>query len=187
MIFKKIPISLVFFIIASIALIVFAVIPLVNSIKENGENFIKYKNELVLTERKINNLENFKSVYSDYKPNLEKIDNLFADAEAPIEFLTFLEKTAQSSQIFLKVSSGRIQEDSVDSWPSLVFQISTYGAPANFLKFLEKVENSNYLIEINNLTIKKLSEKELQSKDLPNISIGDINATFSLKAFVKSK
>lgn len=187
MIFKKIYISLAFFIVAAIALISFAIIPLAESIKEDGENFIGYQNELNLAERKIDNLKGFKKVYPDYKQNLEKIDNLFVEAEAPIEFLTFLERTAYGSQIFLKVSSSKAQEGAPDYWPSLVFQISTYGTPANFLKFLEKVENSNHLIEINNLTIKKLSEKELMSKEIPSISTEDISATFSLKAFVKSK
>lgn len=182
---KKIYISLIIFGLLSIGLIVLVVVPIWRSINKDAESFISYKNQLSGTENQIKSLEKFEELYQTYQANLDKIDTLFVDAEVPINFLAFLERTGQNCQISIKVSSATLKKGSDGSWSILDFQISSYGALPNFLIFLEKLENSDYLIEIDNLSIKKLSEKELGLKGFETLSSSDINATFLLKVFVK--
>jgi len=48
---------------------------------------------------------------------------------------------------------------------------------------LEKLKSSFYLIEIQNLTISRLSETELKSKEFEEFSLGDVKATLSIKVY----
>jgi len=114
---------------------------------------------------------------------LEKIDDLFADPEVPIEFINFLEKNAGKSQLSIEISPMAKKE--TEPWPSLSFQISTVGSFSNFLKFLEKLETGPYLIEISNLNVKKITEKELRSEKFETFSLSDVNALFLIKVLTR--
>ena len=123
---------------------------------------------------KIENLENFKSLYEKYRPSLEKVDNLFVDSEVPVEFIAFLEKTAEETQVEIGISSISLGKNADDLWSFNAFQITSNSSFPNFLKFLEKLETSPYLIRIQNLNIYRLAEEEINTK-----------AIFSIKAYTQ--
>ena len=180
---KKITISTVFFLVLSILLIVFLIYPLFLEIKKNSQDFLSQKQKLIALEEKVENLEKFKIVFPEISPTLEKIDNLFIDPEVPVDFIRFLEKTSQDSQISLKISPAPPLKIEKDPWPSLSFQLSLAGSFPNLSNFLEKLKSSFYLIEIQNLTISCLSETELKSKEFEQFSLGDVKATLSIKVY----
>lgn len=182
---KKIYLSLIFFGIISL-LFLFLIIPhFLGEIRKNSENLVSSKNELISLQREIKNLKELKITYQTSQANLAKIDEIFIDSEAPIEFIDFLEKNAQISQQKIEISLVSKKEAEDELWPSLFFQISTFGSSPKFLKFSEKLENSPYLIEVLNLNIKKLTEREIQSAKFQGLSLGDVKSTFLIKVFVK--
>lgn len=175
---KKIYLSLSIFGVVTILLIVLTIPPLFKKIKKNSEELLLQKNNLISFSEEIKSLQDSKGLYEDYRTNLEKIDELFVDPEIPIEFITFLEKNAVDSQLSIDISPGAAAKKETEPWPNLSFQISTNGSFTNFLKFLEKLENSPYLIKVLNLNLKRLTEKE-------GVSPGNINAILSIKVFTQ--
>jgi len=187
---KKIIISIVFFLVLSILLIVFLIYPVFLEIKKTSQDFLAQKEKLTVLEQKVKNLEKFRITFSGISSNLEKIDNFFVDPEVPIDFIRFLEKTSQDSQLSLKISPGQAIKIKKDESPFIVFQLSLTGSFPNLAKFLEKLESASYLIEIQNLTITRLKETELTQsfpeKELgEKYSLGDINAVLSIKVYTK--
>lgn len=163
--------------------------PLFINIKKNSETFISQKRELVLLKTEAENLEKFEKIYQSRRQNLEKIDKLFINQEIPadiIEFVGFLRKIAEDSQISIDISSPIPQkEKGADSWPSITFQVSCQGRFSNFEKFLEKLERGPYLIEILNLDARRLTEKELESKEFKKLSPADSNISLLIKVFTR--
>jgi len=163
--------------------------PLFNNIKKNSETFISQKRELALLEVEIENLEKFEKIYQTHYQNLGKIDKLFIDPEIPtdiIEFVAFLRKIAKDSQISIDISSSTPKKQIVaDPWPSIIFQVSCKGRLSNFEKFLEKLETSPYLIEILNLNIRRLTEKELKPEEFEEFSLADSSISLLIKVFTK--
>jgi Tfp pilus assembly protein PilO len=182
---NKINLSLIIFILLAILLILFVIYPLLKEIKINSEEFISKKQSLTLLEKKIENLRQYQTTWREIEPNLERIDKLFIDPELPVEFISFLEKTASDCELSVEISPFSGQKTTNDPWPSLLFQIKTTASFSKFLKFLEKLENSPYLIEIQNLNVKRLTEKELEQKILEKFSPGDTINTILIKVYTK--
>ena len=182
---NKINLSLIIFSILSISLIVFLIYPLFKEIKNNSEDLISKKQKLLSLETKIENLEKFQSLWQEIEPDFKKIDQLFIDSEVPVEFISFLEATARDCELSIEISSTLPSKIEKDPWPSLFFQISPTTSFPKFLRFLAKIETSPYLIEIQNLNAKRLTEKELGSKAFERFSLGDVKTALSIKIYTK--
>jgi len=57
---------------------------------------------------------------------------------------------------------------------SISFQIKGAGTPENVFRFVEKVENCNYFIQIERMRISKLTEAELKMKEFKGFSKNDL-------------
>ena len=182
---NKINLSIAILLTLIIFLIVFGIWPLFSEIKKKAEEIVSQKQSLVSLENKAENLTKFKIYYQERKSDLEKTEHLFIDPEVPVEFIRFLEKTSRDCQTSIKISPALSTKTPKDPWPSLTFQITSASSFPNFLKFLEKLESSNYLIEIQNLNISRLSEMELKSKEFEQFSLGDVRTTLSLKVYTR--
>lgn len=147
--------------------------PTFKEIKNNSQTLISEKEKLLSLEDKTNNLENQKAIYETMKLNLGEIDDLLLNSDLPVEFFSFLEETADNSQIKIKISPIPGGKTDKDIWPSLSFQVNLAGSFTNFLKFLEKIENAPYLISIQNLNINSSKEK------------GDTQSTLSFKVYTR--
>jgi len=186
----KINLSIVAFIILTIFIIVFLIPHLFSEIKKSSRELISQKEKLAEFQAMTEDLEKFKSDYPEIKENLEKINILFIDPEVPVDFISFLEKTSNDCKVKLDISLGLPQKIEKDPWPSISLQIRSASSFSNFMRFLEKLEQSSYLIEIQNLSIARLSEMELtqpfpQKELLERLVSGDVKATFSIKVFTK--
>jgi hypothetical protein len=182
---NKINLSLAIFIILSIILILFVIYPLFKEIKINSEDLISKKQNLTLLEKKIENLKQYQAIWAEIEPNLEKIDKLFIDPEVPVEFISFLEETARDCNLSVEISPLPASKITEDPWPSLLFQISTTASFSKFLKFLEKLETSPYLIKIQNLNTRRLTEKDLELKEFKGLSAGDTKNTLLIKVYTQ--
>ncbi|MFH1401471.1 MAG: hypothetical protein ABIG40_00705 [Parcubacteria group bacterium] len=162
------------------ALLIFLVVfPLFSMIKKNAGDLIDSKKETVSLASEIENLGKLTKRYQECQPDFNKIDSLFVDSEIPIDFIRFLEKLAADSGVFVKISLGSGAADSKNQeqpWPSLYFQLSSESPLLNLSRFLEKLENSPYLIEIQNLSVSKVGEQK---------STKNVSANFLIKVFAK--
>lgn len=178
---KKINISLVIFTLIVAALIVFFIRPLLIKIKTNSEELLSEKNNAAALEIQAKEIENFGKNYPLYKPNLEKIEQLFIDPKNPVDFIKFLEKTASDSQITSKISLLPPPKKGDQNF--VAFQFFSSGDFSKMLEFSEKLETGPYLIEIKNLTIKSSTEKNTSK----NYSPGKVDAIFLIKTFIKQQ
>jgi len=171
---KKIYFWLLIFTLISLFFIVFLIPKFLKEIRADSQELVSLKSELASFQKETENLERLTRVYQNYQSNFSKIDQIFVDPETPIEFFSFLEKNATYFQLEYKISplSGKETET-----PSLFFQISVSGSFPNFLKFLERLENSPYLIDVLNLNVKKITTKETPT--------ANIESTFLIKVYTK--
>ena len=161
---NKIILTIVAFLLFIVLMVVFVVDPLYQKIRNNSQDVLFQKQKLAVLESKINSLEKFKIIYKNLEEILIKIEDLFTDPEVPVGFIAFLENTADESQLTIKISPAALSKSEQDPWPSLGFRVSSKDDFPNFLKFLEKVENSHYLIEFQNLSVDSLSGSSLLIK-----------------------
>ncbi len=157
----KIRISLSIIIVLSLILIVFLVYPLFKDIKKSSSDILEQKKRLLLLESKLENSEKFENYYADIEPNFEKTETFFVKADLPVEFIRFLEKTSKDSNVATQISLS-----------SGSYQITVAGSSQDFLRFLERLQNSQYLIEIGSFNIS-------------NQGKGNINANLSLNVLSK--
>jgi hypothetical protein len=178
---KKIYTSLATFFTISLLFVVLLIYPFFGGIKEASGELLLQKINLFSHLEEIKTLEISKEFYEINQKNLEKIDEQFVDPEIPIEFIRFLEKNATDSDLSIDIiPTGTIKKDN-DLWPGLFFQVSTNGYFSDFLKFLEKLENGPYLLEIVNLNLKKMTEETTKK----GISSSFVNAAFSIKVYTR--
>ncbi|MFC1789385.1 type 4a pilus biogenesis protein PilO [Patescibacteria group bacterium] len=163
---------------AMILLVVFVIYPVFNGIEKDSRDFISLKRELNSLKMEIQKLEEVKKQNLDYQENLKKIDTLFIDSEIPVDFVRFLENLSLDSGISIDISFSSEPQGQNHPWPALLFYISAEGSFESFLRFLNKLENTPYLVEVQNLTVKRLTGEGVEASE-------DISANITLIVFSK--
>jgi hypothetical protein len=182
---NKINLSLVIFSILIIGFIVFLIYPLFEGIKNNSEDLTSKKQKILSLEAKIKDLERFQSLWREIEPSFKKIEQSFIDPKVPVEFISFLEITARGCAVDIEISSTLPSKAEKDPWPSLFFQINSTSSFSKFLKFLAKMETSPYLIEVQNLNGRILTEKKLDPEGLEKFFLIDAKITLSIKVYTR--
>ncbi|MDP3093903.1 MAG: hypothetical protein Q8N16_04030 [bacterium] len=176
---KKYSLNLIFGLI-DFSLAAFIVFFPVRTIISDTEALSSLKKEFFLIEKQE---ESFKSLDRDYRiylQKIERIDAVFVDAKVPIAFLDVLEKASREAGFGIKISPSASSRSDKSSWPSIAFRVSGRGKPENFLKFLDKMENSQYLMQVLELNLSR--EKLLDEKnELPP----EVEASFLIKVFTE--
>ncbi|MDD5145485.1 MAG: hypothetical protein PHF44_01370 [Candidatus Pacebacteria bacterium] len=185
---RKIFIALGTFGALALVIVFLIILPLFRDIKNNSKNYILVKQEAFSIEEEAKNLAEIKEKYSEYGPDLNKIDSLFVNAKIPFAFTRFLEDLAKDSDVSLEASlSPSLEENKNQVWPAIYYQLAITGPFPNFSKFLEKLENSPYLIKIQNLTVKKLTKGDLSKKEFENYSFTDVKSNLQISVFTSEK
>ena len=150
---------------------------------------IKNINELSFLRKTLFSLEeqedNFNNLNKSYQINLETIkgiDNIFVNSEEPVDLLIFIEDLSKELELSTKITPTVLQASKSDIWPSMILMLSSEGEPKKLTAFLEKLENSKYLIEITDINIKKA--KALSAFGQKENS-DQIEAKFTLKAYAR--
>lgn len=144
----------------------FAVWPLLKSIEKNAAEIKKEQESLDLLGAKTQILGNFKNKYQASQ-DAQKIKDFFIDPEAPISFITFLEKMAKEENVSLDISllpPSKKEKEGIS--PGLRFLLRGEGLFLSFYNFLARLERAPYLIEIESLTLQKQQEQE--QKEMPS-------------------
>ncbi|TSC75836.1 MAG: hypothetical protein G01um101430_6 [Parcubacteria group bacterium Gr01-1014_30] len=155
---KKTYISIVVFSVISLLLIALVVYPLLGGIKENSTQLLEAKNKLLSSAVEEDLYLEAQELYKKRLPDLERMTQVFIDPDVPLELINFLEREATTSAVQIEITSIAKKADKKDLWPSLLVQISAQGPFPNFLRFLERLENGTYLIEVSDITVRKLAD-----------------------------
>ena len=151
-----------------------AVNPIFSQIRRESENLIIQREELLEFETKVQNLHDFRANFKQYQPNLEKIDRLLVNISEPIEFIEFLESGASAAKLLVEISPPALKEKGDDAWPSLEFALAIEGPFPDFLRFLDRLESSQYLVRVVNLAVGKTPRVE-----------NNITAALSIRVYAK--
>ena len=172
---NKINLSLAVFSILIIFFIVFAIEPLFIGVKNISKDLIFQRQQFASLKTKIKELQEFKVFSQTQENNLDKVAKLFINSDLPVEFISFLESVSYDCRIPIKISSLPSKKEKQDKWQSLNFQIISFGAFPEILRFLEKLENSPYLITIQNVNIKEFTGG----------APGDVNINLLIKVYAQ--
>ena len=149
---------------------------LFNGIVKKSKDLASGRNSAALLEQESNDIENFKKNYSDYKSNLERIDQLFIDSHNPVNFIKFLEETSASYGLDMNVAVPSFSQGSSVQGN---FQISLSGDFYKIAEFIQAIENGPYLVQVKNLNIAKS-----QGPDKKQL-VGQIAASISIQVLAK--
>lgn len=174
---KRTNISIIIFLSLIFLINLFVVFPLLKEINSSSQWLVSEKSRFLSLDEKIGELKRFDVLYKDRAEILGQVDALFIDSDVPIDFINFLERTGQQSSVGLDIAPFSVGKSEKDSWPFLNFQVTVSGQFPAFLNFLEKIENSPYLIEIQGLTI----SQGVEAKQSPGL----VKALITFKAYSK--
>ena len=176
-------IYLLFFNIIILVFLSFIIYSLFVDIIEDSQSFISEKNNFAELQSKNKNFRKLKNAYQNYQSELEKIDDLFIYPEPYIDFIEFLEKSAQDLGISIKISSVSSLETEKDSWNLVDYKLVLNGFSPNILGFLEKLETAPYLIEVSNFSVREISEKDIRNKE--DYVIGDVKSFLEIRVYAR--
>ncbi len=163
----------------------FGVIPVLSKIKSNSEQIVAQKNKIKDFQIKNQVMGESEDYLRKIFLDADKAVDVFIDGEVPVEFLRFLEKTARDCNVAMDISLSSTPKVKEEKWPHLFFQINSIGFLPDFLRFFEKLENCPYLIDIQSLSVNRLSDENLKSKEYEGFSSGSVTATISVKVYSK--
>jgi len=177
---KKMIIILAIIAVMTIIFFIFSLF-LVRSIKVNSNKFLEIQKSLMVLDNKRRQFDIYKSKFKQNEADFIKINNLFLDKSDVLKLFNFLENSAKDYKSYINISVLNTGED------FLKIQISLYGSFENFMKFLNRLESTSYLIEIENFKIKKLTLAEITMslKQMSTLQEGDINSILILKVYMK--
>jgi len=139
------------FLLLCLFFVLFFVFPVFSDIDEESRNLISQKSSVRSLEYDFNFAENFQKKYQEYEPNFKKIDDLSINAQSPVVFIKFLEKTAVDYGVKVGLSSPSFFNEGNFSFAN--FNLSVAGSFSEVIKFLKVLESGQYPIRIQNLNI----------------------------------
>ncbi len=113
---------------------------------------------------------------------MEKIEQSFVDLQNPVDFIKFVEESADDSNIEFDISlMSSTKKESLDGKTPVIFQIFTKGEFSDILTFSQKLENGAYIVSIKSLSIKKVEKSPASSTASPK----NLEAHFLVQAIAK--
>jgi acylphosphatase len=176
---RKTILSSILFSIFLLLIFFFLILPSLKEIKRISKEISQTKLKLEGITKRQEEIEKFKKLYPEIKEELSKFENSFVNKEIPIDFVEFLEKIAKDLKIQSQISILSSSKDSIS------FQIKGAGNPENVFKFIDKVENCNFLIQVERIRISKLSEAELKMEEFKGFSKNDLKFEISFSVLAK--
>ncbi len=180
---KKVYITLFVFSLLIGVLLRFGFFQVFQGLKGSSQELLLQKKVLDLFQSQVKDLENFQRDYSLFQPVLEKLQSSFVDKEVPIDFIEFLERETAKTGLSIKISPLAVSLNERDPWLPVVFSVSVGGVSSDCLRFLERLEQSPWLVEISQLNIERITEKSARTKEFETLKVGDVYSTLILKAF----
>lgn len=146
-----------------------AVFPLLQGVKRDSKDLENQYLKLFQASSAETEVAEFLKFSQSNKEDFEAIENIFVDGETPVGFIQFIEKIAASSNLAVKITPGTPKKQKGVPWPTMDFQLSGSLGYPDFLRFLEKLENGPYLLQVQNTSLARnrtFQGKENGAQDL---------------------
>ena len=133
------------------AALIFLVWMRFEKIRGNSEDILSAKLDTALFKVQVKEVEDFKLNYNKYLPNFQKIDQFIVSVQNPLDFIEFLEGLAFDNGLSISMSpfyGAKKAELGITS-----AQLSVAGGFSDILQFLKELEDSRYLVSIQDLAI----------------------------------
>lgn len=149
----------------------FLIKPLIAEIKATSDSVSKENGKLdALKDIDKDYLTALESDYRNVKDNL-LVFKINLSEKQIIDFIVELEGVANNSLNNLEIKSADFPD----------FTLSLTGSLPNLMKFLGWLENNPYLVNIESINIRRLSEKDLVFKETALFSPGDVKTILEIK------
>ena len=161
------------------------IIPLWQGIKKNSKDLeVQYLEVLKASLAETETAEFFK-FFQIEKENFERIDNLFIDAQTPIDFIQFVEEIADDLNLEVQIRPGTAKKEV--PWPAMDFQLSSIATYPDFLRFVEKLENGPFLLSMQNTSIARERSSLEKENEAQNVNFSLLVKTFTKPLLQASK
>ncbi len=177
---RKTFIALASFAVCSLMFLGVVVYPVFQGVLEDYGRILLHKKEILQLKEDAKGSREFETLSARYAKEFTQLESLFVDSKTPIAFFRFLDETAALFNLTIEKVPGLARHLEGDPWPSFEVRLAGGGSYPNVTAFLQKIENSLYLIEIKTLTIS--SKKSFQG---PPAGGGEVDFSLSLKVFTE--
>lgn len=163
---NKIIISAILFFVIDVVVVVFLIIPTFRKINAGAAECLVYKQEFAEIRAEISNFKDFEKNYYLYLRRLEEMKDLisgqvFVDRALPLDMIGFLEEEAGKDNLSLKITPFPLVKDEENDFDFVAFRLTISGQFPGLLRFIKRVENSQRLVELEDLVISKKKREEI--------------------------
>ncbi|NQU82755.1 MAG: hypothetical protein HQ539_02290 [Parcubacteria group bacterium] len=166
-----------------VALIIGAVVPFLNKIKQSSSDFANQKVISELIQARIDEVESFQSDHSVLKQNLNRIESSFVEITSPVVFLSYLEQASEKAGVLMNTYPYAVKVELDDIWSSIGFRITAGGVVKDCLRFLEMIEQSKWSFEILEFDLEQIPKVNPRYKEFETLEQGDAYMTIIIKAY----
>lgn len=164
-------------------LCIFITTRLLSEIERLSEEVISSRNTLFLLENSETELKRIQSIYDQYKSDIERINTAFFNISVPVELVSFLEETASSSNVSLNIDSitKGASKNATTTMNDIIVRASGTAPFGNIMKLLVRLENSPFLLDILDLTVRQNLKKDTEKSG----NVNQVTIHFSFRVFTK--
>jgi len=150
-------------IIAIVAIYIFLISPLRNSISRARNNWEDQKIIYEITKDRSENMASFKKDIEEINEKKENLDKFLISSNKQINFFRDLENTADTLNVDLTYDLEQIKKNNDEDLQTVNIDIKTTGQYNNILKYIASLESFNYYIKISNIKISSLNSNKIQA------------------------
>ncbi len=143
-------------------IVLFLVGPTFKGIKQASSDLLYYKKKLALVRGEVANFQDFEAHHQLYLQNLQEMNSLvqsqlFIDKEVPLELVSFCQEEALRENLQFQITPLKVssQEEKEAPFDFLTLRIRLEGEFPHLLRFLKRLENSQWLIQVQQINISK--------------------------------
>jgi hypothetical protein len=169
----------------ALLLVVIIVVPLLRNTYKIFNDITGVKRGVASFNSETLEADAFDQEYNSLQITPDSIEQSLVSESAPIDLIQFLEDTAKDASLLIDISPVSVQKESSDPWNSIGFSVKLTGDFTSCMRFLEKIENSDYFIKAVKFDAKLITQKDVSLKRYEEFSVGQILTTVDFKVYTK--
>ena len=139
----------------------FGFFPLIRGIMQDAKTIQEKKLEQLQQEMGRQEIQRYQAFAAQNKDKIQQFQKILVDKNLPIDFVEFLEETAQSANLSIEWTPRGTQQDaSQKEWASLGYGVEGEGPYLSCLQFIRMLENAPYLITLKDIAIEQRRESQ---------------------------
>ena len=175
-----------------ISILAIGFIPLLSGITADSKEITEKKREALKELKEAENIRSYQLFLKENSDDVQSLEKLFANSQYPIEFIEFIEAAAADSGFprdTFVITPGKIAEHKEYlPWSLIPLRINGEGSYAEFIQFLERIENAPYLIEISSISLDRIQSIQQNTLNLDPFAgdpIGIISFSINISIITK--